>query len=156
MSKRMALAALVTVLATMLSAGVAWGAVEENTSVPVAGIVFEDICGETLTHIAGNLHMVVSYTENDNRVSGTYHFQPQGAKLQDESGRIYSGTGVAQGVFNEPIGDNGTTSLTTVDSFKLIGRGSAPSFLVQMVTHMTVNANGEVTVDFVKASEQCK
>lgn len=156
MRKRIALAALVTALTTLLSAGAALGAVEENTSVPVEGIVFEDVCGETLTHISGKLHILITHTENDNRISGTFHFQPQGAKLQDESGRIYSGTGVGKGVFNEPVDDNGAISFTTVDSFKLIGHGKAPNFLVQMVTHMTVNANGEVTVDLVKESEQCK
>jgi hypothetical protein len=116
----------------------------------------EDICGLDLTHTDGNLHTVFSFTENENRVSGGFHFQPQGAKLVDEFGRVYSGTGVGRGHFSEPVDDNGAVTFSTVDSFKLIGHGDAPNFLAQLVTHVTINANGDVTVEFEKGSEQCK
>jgi hypothetical protein len=134
----------------------AFGKVDLNIKEPVAGLVFEDICGLDLTHTDGNLHIVLSATENKNRMSGGFHFQPQGAKLVDEFGRVYSGTGVGQGRFNEPVDGNGAMTFTIVDSFKLIGHGAAPSLLVQGVVHMTINANGDVTTEFEKLGEQCK
>ena len=67
--------------ATLLTPGTAGAAVEENIKVPIVGDVFDDICGETLIHTSGNLHIKFSFTENDNRISGTFHFQPQAAKL---------------------------------------------------------------------------
>ena len=123
---------------------------------PIAGDVFNDICGEDLIHTSGNLHILMTFTENNNRVSGTYHFQPQAAKLVDEFGRMYSGTGVGRGHFSEPVDETGAVSFSSVDSFKIIGHGKAPNFLVQIVSHMTINANGDVTAEFEKVSEQCK
>lgn len=153
--KLIALIALTSV-AMLPSQGMALAAVEENFTFPIAGIVFENICGETLTHTAGHLHVLISHTENDNRVSGMMHFQPQGAKLVDESGRTYSGTGVGMVRFNEPRDETGAVNFTAVDSFKLIGHGDAPNFLVQIVSHVTINANGDATAEFEFVSQQCK
>ena len=153
--KLIALMAL-TSLATLWTQGTALAAVEENFSFPVEGMVFENICGETLTHTAGQLHVLITYTENDNRVSGMMHFQPQGAKIVDEAGRTYSGTGIGMERFNEPRDENGAVNFTAIDSFKLIGHGDAPSLLEQIVLHVTINANGEVTAEVEFESDQCK
>jgi hypothetical protein len=154
--KRLMTSLATGVLMAAMLPGAALGAVEENARESIVGDVFEDICGETLTHTAGDLHMVISFTENDHRISGGYHFNPQGAKLEDESGRVYSGTGVGRGHFSEPVDENGAATFTAVDSFKLIGHGSAPNFLLQVVFHSTINANGDVTVEFERVSEECK
>ncbi len=156
MRRQIALIAMLTMIATLWLPTAAMGAVEDNVKVPIAGLVFEDICGLDLTHTDGNLHILFTFTENKNRVSGGFHFQPQGAKLVDEFGRVYSGTGIGRGNFNEPVDDDGAVTFGSVDSFKLIGHGDAPSLLVQVVTHTTINANGDVTVEFEKVSEQCK
>jgi hypothetical protein len=85
MRRLIALIAL-TSATTLWSPGVATAAVEENFSFPVAGIVFEDICGETLTHTAGQLHVLISYTENDNRREQRSSMSP-GARIRvPESG----------------------------------------------------------------------
>ena len=156
MRRRIALPALLTIVAMLGSPGIALGGVDENIKVPVAGMVFEDICGEDLIHTAGNLHILMTFTENDNRISGGFHFQPQGAKLEDRFGNVYSGTGVGRGHFSEPVDEDGAVNFTSVDSFKLIGHGKAPNFLVQVVSHITINANGDVTAEFERVSEQCK
>lgn len=155
MRKLIALIAL-TSLTTLGIPGTALASVEENFTFPVAGMVFDDICGETLTHTAGQLHVLISYTENDNRVSGLMHFQPQGAKIVDESGRTYSGTGIGMVRFSEPIDETGAVNFTAVDSFKLIGHGDAPNLLEQIVSHVTINANGEVTAEFEFTSQECR
>ena len=130
-------------------------AVQEQLRVPVAGDVFEDICGHTLIHTDGHLHIVISFTINDNRVSGFGHFNPQGAKIVDETGQVYNGTGVGQYRFNEPL-ENGAVSITNIDSFKLIATGGATSFRVQATIHTTINANGEVTASVENMSVTCR
>jgi len=145
-----------TLFATLSTGGTALAAVQENIKIPVAGMEFEDICGEDLTHTAGNLHILISYTENDNRVSGTMHFQPQGAKLVDESGNTYSGTGVGMVHFSQPYDETGAAVFTTVDSFKFIGHGNTPNLGYQMVTHVTINANGDTAVEFEYMSDLCE
>jgi len=155
MRKLIALLAL-TSLATLWMPGTALAAVQENFSFPVEGIEFKDVCGEDLTHTAGRLHVLITYTENTNRISGMMHFQPQGAKIVDGSGRTYSGTGVEMFRFNEPRNEQGAVNLTHISSFKLIGHGGAPNLLEQIVTHVTFNANGEVTAEVEFVSVQCK
>lgn len=158
MRTRITLTALLTAVAMMLLPGAASGAVNENIQIPLEGLEFPDFCGDgdSLVHTAGNLHIMTSMTVNDNRVSGTIHAQPQGAKLVDDFGRTYSGTGVFQSTFSEPVDGKGAATFTAVDSFKIIGHGSAPNFLVQAVVHMTVNANGDVTADVGFESVECK
>lgn len=130
-------------------------AVVEHETIPVTGWVFEDICGETLTHTAGSLHVLITHTENNNRVSGTMHFQPKGVKHVDESGRTYVGGGIGMVQFNEPADGSGAISFTTVDSFIFMGQGTTPNIGYQMMTHTTIDANGETTVEFERMRDLC-
>lgn len=158
MRTRTTLTALVAAMAMMLLPGAAFGAVDVQERESIVGLEFPDFCGDgtRLVHTDGNLHVVISMTLNRNRVSGTVHFQPQGAKLVDDDGNSYSGTGVFHSAFNEPLDGDGTTTFTSIDSFKIIGHGAAPNFLVQVVAQTTINANGELTADVFLESEECK
>lgn len=150
---------LLIAAALVVLPGVALGANDVQERETIVGDVFPAFCGEegeTLVHTAGNLHIVMSWTENENRVSGSVHFNPQGAKLVDEAGNTYSGTGVFHASFSEPRDDGGAVSFTAVDSFKIIGHGSAPNFLLQGVVHATMNADGGWTADVDLLNEQCK
>jgi hypothetical protein len=51
----------------------------------------------------------------------------------------------------------GATTQTETDVFNVIGQGSAPNFTVRGVTHMTVNANGDVTasIDHLTTTGNC-
>jgi hypothetical protein len=150
-----ALVALLTVITLAGSPGIAEGAVEVNEAIPLEGIVFEDICGEDLVHTSGNLHVLISFTINDNHVSGTSHFQPQGATLVGlTSGSEYVGTGVGHQNFSESL-DGGVATFTSIDQFRLIGKGQASSFLAYAVVHTTINASGEVTADVALEGEEC-
>ena len=157
--KAKARTALVVLLALVALAGApsaAYGAVELNETIPLEGIVFEDLCGEDLLHTAGNLHILISFTMNDNHVSGNVHFQPQGAKLVGlTTGAEYVGTGMSHHTFAEQL-DGGATTFTSVDNFRIIGKGQAPSFLAQAVVHTTINANGDVAAEVVLESEECR
>lgn len=154
--RRVLIALMAVALMLGITPSTANAAVQENIKIPLAGLEF-DICGETLVHTSGNLHIKFTYTENDNRISGSAHFQPQGAKLVGTvSGNEYVGTGITRDNFSEPVGDNGATTFTFVNNFRIIGKGDAPNFLEHGVTHITLNADGELTADVHLESAECK
>ena len=147
---------LAAALAMFWSPVVAHGAVTTNVSIPIEGEVFTDLCGEDLIHTGGNLHILMSYTINDNRVSGNVHFQPQAAKLVGlTTGREWVGTGMLHEHFSESP-DGGAATFTSVSNFRIIGKGQAPNYIEQVILHTTINANGDVTADVSLAGVDCK
>lgn len=80
---------------------------------------------------------------------------PQGVTgVGQTTGNTYQGTGSAHTV--QYTGSSLPAVLTSTRSFKLIGPGPGNNLLVQLVQHLTVNANGEVTaeVDFLRVTCQ--
>ena len=153
---RVALPILAAFTMLLWSTSGAAAAVEIQERIPMEGFAgFEDLCGQDLAHTGGSLHLVFSFTVNDNRVSGTVHGNPQGAKLVDGSGQEYVGTGNFQSHFSEPL-ENGAATFLSLDSFKIIGKGGATSFLVQATTSTTINANGELTSSVENVSVRCR
>ncbi len=152
---RVALSILAAFTMMLWSTSGAAAAVEVRERIPIEGFVFEDICGQELVHTSGSLLIVSSLTINDNRVSGIVHGSPQGAKLIDGTGQEYVGTGVFQSHFSEPL-ENGAATFLSLDSFKIIGKGGATSFLVQATISTTVNANGELTSSVENMSVRCR
>lgn len=142
------LSLLAAALTTLLVPGPAFGAVIEHTTVPLEGLEFPDNpCGEGLVHTDGALHILVTMTVNDNRVSGSVHFQPQGATLAGlESGDEYVGTGVTRESFSESL-TNGQATMTLVNNFRIIGKRQTANWLVHGVTHLTLRADGTVSAD---------
>ena len=43
---------------------------------------------------------------------------------------------------------NGQEQISNTDNFQLIGQGSAPNVVFDEEGHLTINANGDFTVDF--------
>ena len=107
--------------------------------------------------LEGRTHILATWTEDGN---GGEHvkakFQPQ--KLQGivisgpNMGAKYNGNGLAQDSLNLKKGE----TYTFVHNYLLIGQGRAPNLKVQDVWHITVNANGELTVDFIRGKVTCK
>jgi hypothetical protein len=106
--------------------------------------------------LTGALHSLISFTENANKVSGYYHFQPQGLSGTGETtGAQYNGTGVTQQSFSTSL-QNGQANLTYVNNFRIIGQGPGNNFLVHETLHITFNADGTVTVFHDNFSIDCK
>ena len=106
--------------------------------------------------LAGPLHTVIIFTINGNNVSGGFHFQPQGITGTGEtSGDKYQATGVTQQSFSQSL-QNGQTSLTFVNNFRIIGQGPGNNYLVHETFHFTVNADGTTTVTHDNFSVDCK
>ena len=106
--------------------------------------------------LAGPLHTLMTFTINGNNVSGGFHFQPQGITGTGEtSGDKYQATGETQQSFSASL-QNGQTSLTFVNNFRIIGQGPGNNYLVHETFHFTINADGTTTVTHDNFSVDCK
>jgi hypothetical protein len=127
-----------------------------NESFPIAATVFvpcaDGGAGE-LVVLDGNLHVLLTITENDNHLSVKSHSQPQGISGTGLStGDTYQGTGVTQDHFTIGLGE----TFTFVNNFRIIGQGPGNNILVHETFHVTINANGEVTATVDNFSAECK
>jgi hypothetical protein len=133
----------------------AQAAVTENTKVPIDLLVGIPCNGDTV-ELTGSLHILSSFTINNNQVSGYDHFQPQGISGTDlTTGAKYQGTGVTQDQFSSSL-VNGQAQFSSVNNFKIIGQGTAPNYLVHKNTHLTFNANGTVTANVDNFTASCR
>jgi len=106
--------------------------------------------------LSGPLLTLISFTINGNNVSGYFHFQPQGVSGTGETtGANYQATGVTQETFKNSL-QNGQANLTFVNNFRIIGQGPGNNFLVHETMHVSVNADGTVTVFHDNFSIDCK
>ena len=128
-----------------------------STEVPVAITVFipcaNNGAGETVT-LTGNLHVEFNFTFN-NGGGGNIHllFNPQGISgTGDVTGAKYQGTGMTQEQESFRTG----FEFTLVNRFDIIGQGPGNNFSVHETAHITVNANGTLTVFFDNFSVVCK
>jgi len=149
-----------TLVVCGVAAGVASGGVTQNDVnqtipwsdfIPCAnGGAGEEVSGTI------DLHILTTTTVNGNNVSGKFHFQPQGSHLVGSvTGDVYQATGVTQGTFKGSL-QNGQFTETDVNNYRLIGHGPGNNLLIHEVSHITVNANGDVTVEFDHSSDGCK
>jgi len=108
-----------------------------------------------LVDLTGPLHILITFNINGNHVSGTTHFQPQGISgVGQDTGATYHGTGVTQDHFSGSF-NNGQFNETFVNNFRIIGQGSGNNFLIHENTHLTINANGDVTTTHDNFSADC-
>jgi hypothetical protein len=106
--------------------------------------------------LSGPLHTLITFTINGNKVSGFFHFQPQGISGTGETtGEKYQATGVTQESFDQSM-QNGQANMTFINNFRIIGQGPGNNFLVHETLHITINANGTATVFHDNFSIECK
>jgi hypothetical protein len=132
----------------------AQAAVLENISVPVSLSLTVPCNGDTVD-VAGRVHILTAVTINGNNFSVVSQANPQGVSGTDETtGAKYQGTGVTKDTFGGSF-INGQFRETFVNRFDFLGQGSAPNFVTHETFHVTVNANGTVTVFFDNFSASC-
>ena len=104
----------------------------------------------------GFLHFLSTSTINGNNVRTKLHFQPQGIKgIGLITGDQYQGTGATQDELKGSL-VNGQYEETFIDNFHIIGQGNGNNYLLHETFHITVNANGVVTVLIDKIESDCK
>jgi hypothetical protein len=130
-----------------------------NVQVPITLVVFVPCAnggvGE-LIQVEGDLHVLFETTiSSSGNLHSKFHFQPMGISGQGlTTGDKYQATGVTQGEFNSE-GPFPVTE-TSVNNFRMIGQGPGNNFLVHENTHITLNANGQVTVVADNFTIDCK
>ncbi len=106
-----------------------------------------------VVYLSGNLHELFHLTVNNNTYTLKTQFNPQGVSgYGTTTGAKYQGTGVSSNRFNFNAGEE----LTYINNFRIIGQGPGNNFLVHENTHITVNANGELTAFVDNYSVECK
>jgi len=148
---------LLAVLAIMIAPASA--AVQVNDKTDISLTIFV-ACGAggagEVVDLGGLLHPLISFTLNGSNVSGYFHFQPQGISGTGETTGIkYQATGVTEESFKNSL-QNGQANLTFVNNFRIIGQGPGNNFLVHETLHITVNADGTLTVFHDNFSIDCK
>jgi hypothetical protein len=136
-----------------------WAVLDKvNVKIPIALTQFVPCAdggqGEDVA-LTGNLHVLFQFAiSNSGQVTLRDHSNPQGVVGTGLStGDTYRGTGVTQS--HDRLGQVGE-SFTFVNNFRIIGRGPGNNFTVHETIHVTVNANGNVTVSTEKARIGCK
>ena len=105
--------------------------------------------------LSGDLHSLITLTVNGNNFTMKMHFQPQGISGTGETtGLKYQATGVTQQTTNGSF-VNGQFNTTFINRFDIIGQGPGNNFRVRETAHITVNANGTVTVSFDNFVIEC-
>ena len=97
-------------------------------------------------HLTGQLHTVTQVTLSAGRSALFYlHFQPEGVTgVGLTSGDVYHGTGVTK--VTQTFGSQFPVTRTFVNEFNVIGPRPSNNFKVHETFHITINANGTVTV----------
>lgn len=129
-----------------------------NTSTPFSGTDLVPCAnggaGEVVD-FSGIVHGVVKTTINGNRVNVAMHGNYQGlGAVGETTGDTYVGNGAFNETFNMSL-NNGSLENTFEEHVNLNGQGSAPNFKRKFIAHITVNANGDVTVFFTDVSVEC-
>jgi hypothetical protein len=132
----------------------AMAAVLTNIDIPISGAVFNPCNGETVT-FTGVDHFMAHVTLDG---AGGFH--------SDFHDNIHvTGTGSLGNQYEGNQEDNSPTHIsgnnlgaeqTLPFTFSEISKGSAPNFEVHALQHITINANGTVTVFFSNFTSSCR
>jgi hypothetical protein len=131
-------------------------AVVVNERIPIFFGVVNPCNGEEVVSLEGDIHILISTTED--ALGGTHvgvinqsHFSGIGAI----TGARYSGFFNSNGHFNVRPPFPQILTLASPGTMT-ISSGNVPNFIVVIVSHLTVNANGEVTVTKNEFRAECR
>ena len=141
------LATLTMALVMLLPAGSA-SARAVSDEMPIYFLRSAD-CTAEVVEISGTIH-VVNQIQADGSVMGHFNYQDV-TGLGLTSGDTYRVSAVDNIRLSAPF----PSSITSVQSFHLISRGSSGNLLVQVSYHITVNGNGQVQAFIEALSMQC-
>jgi hypothetical protein len=126
-------------------------AILENDRNPFSASLF--VCTEVVD-FTGEFHVKTSFTSS---ASGnehfTFHINAKGTGVGQTSGATYQWNDNIVEVVNDA---DLPFTLTELQTWKLIGQGAADNFLLKQRFHVTVNANGDVTVVHDTFEVTCK
>lgn len=102
------------------------------------------------------LHVVLVYDKNGVLIKT--HHQPMGGELIGEAtGTVYHPVGVTQSIWKASADNNGAMNKTYINNFFMIGTGKDGVISkVQVIYHVTINANGELVVIVENEKNTCE
>jgi len=106
-------------------------------------------CTGEWIHFTGEALITTRYVINGNNINGEYHYNPQGEKGEGlNSGTQYQGTGSINEIFKGSF-TNGLYVYTHQSRFNLVSPGKASNFVYtyNFDLHLTINANGSISVE---------
>ena len=126
-----------------------------NEVTPISVNVFNPCSGELLT-LTGTLHTVRTVIFSDSgQTSIYYHFQRNLSGLS-LAGVSYYGSGINQGHASFSSPEDKPYETTSVTTLRIISQGAEDNFLLHVNSHLTVNADGTITVSHNFFSSQCR
>jgi hypothetical protein len=102
--------------------------------------------------VTGTVHRVFHVTENANGFHITLHANPQRVV---GTGRRTGDTYQARGIFTLHQNVVAGATETIHDTFQLVGQGPDNNLTLRQTSHITINANGELTVVNQDFSLEC-
>lgn len=126
-------------------------AVVQNTTVPLNAIRSQD-CTGGLVQLEGTIHLV-ALLEGEGTVAGHLNYQRVTA-TELTSGTVYRASSVDN--FRVDLGGSFPADVTSVRNIHLAGPGGGGNLTVQIVVHLTVTANGDVTAVVESFSSSCR
>lgn len=125
--------------------------VQNVHDIPLSGAVFNPCNGETVT-FTGVDHFTATVTLDG---AGGFHLDAHDnvhVTATGDQGNSYEGNQED----NAPLNGRVAIVQTLPFTFSEISKGSAPNFEVHALQHITVNANGTVTVFFSSFTSSCR
>ena len=142
------LAGLVLMASLFFSVGAASALGATSTDMPLHFLRSAD-CTNEVVEISGTLHLL-NQVQADGSMIGHFNYQNVRA-VGLTSGNTYQTSAVDQFRLSAPF----PSTISSVQSFRLISRGVESNLLVTVLYHITVNANGEVTASIDSLTMQC-
>ena len=154
--KRLLMIALVLSAAGLLNCTmpVAHADVVANLTVPVTGGASAG-CGEAVI-LDGNMHLLVSVTTDENGgVHLHIHVNTLGVSATGlSSGTVYRSVTVQNTIVN--LAGPPPAEASDVFLLRLLGPGRGGNLIATGTSHVTVNANGDVTANFSNFNVSCQ
>ena len=145
-------AILLTVLALALSVpGLGQAQTTVSNTTEWLSTIVVNPCTGAIVSLEGYYHQMFVTVVNPNGVHLVSHVNSQGVTGSDESGATYVAAGSATIVANA---SPGAQVFNNVYHFTLAGPGPG-TYLLRMYQHLTINANGDITVDNVGTEILC-
>ena len=120
-------------------------------------LLYGNACTGAVFLVTGRIHLVRTVTTDaDGGYHATVHVNFQNASGIDQvSGVKYRVISTQAASFNVSAPGGGRVESTSQTVFKLVGQGPLNNFTFRTQSHLTVNANGMMTVSFSDTERSC-
>jgi hypothetical protein len=126
--------------------------IDEHIDFPGPYDLINQCTGETVT-VTGTIGIDFHTVINGNRLNYSEHQQGQ-LEGTGSLGNSYV-TNINENIALNGSFNNGAFVIDDVTIFRMISKGGAPNFIVRRIAHLTITADGVITVDRVDFSTIC-